>query len=146
MKFLVCVTFLSLASSVLATSGDCVINKKHKGTGTLVERSAQDGNGTLIVLEVDIKHDRWRGTVARKDVAGTFANIDVPQAHRYATSIQQKVRGAKLNYDYLNPGYKGTKSNLTINESQDITSVTVHETIYNDFGRTEGRNTISCEF
>ncbi len=146
MKFLLCLTLLSFAGAVFASAGDCVINKKHRGTGTLVERAAQDGNGIVILLEVDIKHDRWRGTIARKDLAGTFANIDIPQAHKYATSIQQKVRGTKLNYDYLNPGYKGTKSNLSINEALEITSVTVHETIYNDFGRTEGRNTISCEF
>ncbi len=146
MKFLVCLTFLSLTGAVFASVGDCVINKKHRGTGTLIERPSQDGNGIVILLEVDIKSDRWRGTIARKDLVGTFVNIKVPQAHRYSTSINQRVQGTRLNYDYLNPGYKGMKSNLRINEALEITSVTAHETIYNDFGRTEGRNTISCKF
>lgn len=146
MKLLVCLTLLSLTGATYASTGDCLINKKHKGTGTLTERPSQDGNGIVMLLEVDIGSDRWRGSIARKDLAGAFVNIKVPQAHKYATSINQIVRGPKLKYDYLNPGYKAMKSDLRINEALEVSSVTAHETIYNDFGRVEGRNTISCEF
>lgn len=146
MKFLLCLTFLSLAGGVLASTGDCVINKKYKGTGTLIELPSRERDDVVIRLEVDIKSDRWRGVIARKDLSGNFIDIKVPQKHKYATKINQKVRSTRINYDDLNPGFKGIKTNLKINEAQEITSVTAHETIYNDFGRVDGRNTIVCEF
>lgn len=146
MKILSFLALLALTGSALANVGECVINRKHKGTGTLIERPSVDGHGTIILLEVDVRYDRWRGGIARKNAEGEFSNFNVKPAHRYAKSIFQKLRGSRISYEYLNPGYKGMKSEIRINEAQGITSIKANETIYNDFGRVEGRNTISCKF
>lgn len=146
MKLFLALALLSLTGSLLAETGNCVINRKHRGTGTFTERPSVDGNGVVILLEIDLKYDRWRGSIARKTDSGNFENMNVRPAHRYAKSIYQKVRGKKISYDYLNPGYKGMKSELKINEAQEIVSVKGNETIYNDFGGVEGRNSFSCEF
>jgi hypothetical protein len=146
MKLSLLLASLCLSGTVLANVGDCVINKKYRGTGTLTERPSRERDDIVVQLEIDIKSDRWRGVIARKDLSGTFVDIKVPQKHKYAVGINQNIRGTKLTYDYLSPGYNEIMSDLKINKAQEITSVTAHETIYDDFGRVDGKNTIRCKF
>ncbi len=146
MKLFFILSLLSLVVPTFANAENCLINKKHKGIGTLTEKPSHDGNGLVIMLEIKIKGDFWRGNIARKDFSGNFNNINTKASHKYATELIQKVKDSRITYDYLNPGYKSMNSKLKTNAAHEIISVSGKEIIFNDFGRVEGKNTFSCEF
>jgi len=155
MKTVFFLAFFSLTTTAFAETAACLVNKKYKGSGTLSERVSQDGKHINVVLTVEIRdvdedgvsmYDRWSGFVARRDLAGNLVNVDLKQEHRFALRVSQKVAAKKLAFEYFNPGMRKLKSQVALSEDKDFATIKVNETIYDDYQRVEGRNSVECRF